>query len=256
MTNSGFVAGTLIHTQTGLKPIEQIQVGDFVLSKPEIGFGEVSYKRVVNTFEYEDKEVWYVEAWMLDSQRKDTPEDRPNHIAMLVVTGNHPLWIINADSFYPREDIDINDVSDPYPSAWLRVDELQEGMVLQAHDCRYAVVKEVKKLIRMGTPGYGWYSDDGEAYPEYGWVVNVNGQRPERCSGVLAGEPELVPLDPNAKPHKCEIALYPNNSIDWQSDGDDIYLTTKVYNLEVEENHTYFVDRMGVWVHDAIQQTS
>jgi hypothetical protein len=35
--NSGFVAGTLIHTQTGLKPIEQIQVGDFVLSKPESG---------------------------------------------------------------------------------------------------------------------------------------------------------------------------------------------------------------------------
>ena len=33
----GFVAGTLVHTDKGLVPIEQIKVGDMVLSKPEIG---------------------------------------------------------------------------------------------------------------------------------------------------------------------------------------------------------------------------
>ena len=29
-----FVAGTLVHTKEGLKPIEQIKVGDWVLSRP------------------------------------------------------------------------------------------------------------------------------------------------------------------------------------------------------------------------------
>jgi hypothetical protein len=38
-SNSGFAAGTLIHTQTGLKPIEKIRVGDFVLSQPEMKGG-------------------------------------------------------------------------------------------------------------------------------------------------------------------------------------------------------------------------
>ena len=30
-----FVAGTLVHTKDGLKPIEQIKIGDWVLSRPE-----------------------------------------------------------------------------------------------------------------------------------------------------------------------------------------------------------------------------
>ena len=55
--NSGFVAGTLIHTQTGLKPIEQIQVGDFVLSKSE-NSSEQAYKRVTQTFVCEAQELW------------------------------------------------------------------------------------------------------------------------------------------------------------------------------------------------------
>lgn len=37
MTISGFVAGTLVHTDKGLVPIEQIKVGDMVLSKHQSG---------------------------------------------------------------------------------------------------------------------------------------------------------------------------------------------------------------------------
>ncbi|MBW0435906.1 hypothetical protein HGB47_20065 [Leptospira yasudae] len=48
-TRTCFVAGTLIHTRDGLKAIEDIQVGDVVLSKSDVS-GEISYRRVVNTF--------------------------------------------------------------------------------------------------------------------------------------------------------------------------------------------------------------
>ncbi|GHU11877.1 hypothetical protein FACS1894185_5820 [Betaproteobacteria bacterium] len=41
-----FIGGTLVHTKEGLKPIEEIKVGDYVLSKPEDGKGEQAYKRV------------------------------------------------------------------------------------------------------------------------------------------------------------------------------------------------------------------
>lgn len=45
-----FVAGTLVHTQEGLRPIEQIKVGDLVLSKHNSGTGKRAYKRVLKTF--------------------------------------------------------------------------------------------------------------------------------------------------------------------------------------------------------------
>ena len=47
---NGMVAGTLVHTDKGLVPIEQLKVGDMVLSKDESNTGEQAYKRVVSTF--------------------------------------------------------------------------------------------------------------------------------------------------------------------------------------------------------------
>lgn len=47
---NGMVAGTLVHTDKGLVPIEQLKVGDMVLSKHESNTGEQAYKRVVSTF--------------------------------------------------------------------------------------------------------------------------------------------------------------------------------------------------------------
>lgn len=58
---NGFVGGTLVKTGDGYwKPIKDIQVGDMVMSMPENGIGEPVPKRVINTFQYENKEIWYV----------------------------------------------------------------------------------------------------------------------------------------------------------------------------------------------------
>ncbi|MEY2864117.1 MAG: hypothetical protein RLY58_1824 [Pseudomonadota bacterium] len=51
--HTGFVAGTLVHTDQGLVPIEQINVGNLVLSKHESG--DVAYKRVLKTFKSPEK---------------------------------------------------------------------------------------------------------------------------------------------------------------------------------------------------------
>ena len=49
MNTSGFVGGTLVHTEEGLVPIEQLKIGDKVLSKAANGLGELIYKAVMNT---------------------------------------------------------------------------------------------------------------------------------------------------------------------------------------------------------------
>ena len=54
---NGFMKGTLVETEEGWTPIDELKVGDWVMSRPENGIGEAVPKRVVNTFRYEDKEV-------------------------------------------------------------------------------------------------------------------------------------------------------------------------------------------------------
>ena len=77
-----FVAGTLVHTNEGLRPIEAIKVGDYVLSKPESGIGELAYKRVTKTFVHENREVFGVRYGIGGGKG-----------ALLVTTAEHPFWV-------------------------------------------------------------------------------------------------------------------------------------------------------------------
>lgn len=90
-----FVAGTLVHTSEGLKPIEQIRVGDWVLSKPEFGEGEQAYKRVTKTVSFEEKEVWTIAI-----SEKDVTDPsvetfyHSKECTRIVATPNHPFWVV------------------------------------------------------------------------------------------------------------------------------------------------------------------
>ncbi|MFR6400171.1 polymorphic toxin-type HINT domain-containing protein [Ruminococcus sp.] len=56
---SCFAAGTMIETADGDRPIEEIQIGDLVLSaNPETG--EIAYKPVVNTYVHVTDTVLYL----------------------------------------------------------------------------------------------------------------------------------------------------------------------------------------------------
>ena len=56
---SCFAAGTMIETADGDRPIEEIQIGDLVLSaNPETG--EIAYKPVVNTYVHVTNTVLYL----------------------------------------------------------------------------------------------------------------------------------------------------------------------------------------------------
>ena len=54
-TNQCFIAGTLVHCEDGLKKIEEVQIGDKVLSYNE-ETGEQEYKKVVRLFRNESKD--------------------------------------------------------------------------------------------------------------------------------------------------------------------------------------------------------
>jgi hypothetical protein len=59
MSQSGFVAGTLVHTDQGLVAIEQLSVGDRVLSKAENDpDGELIYQPITETHRFEHKSLY------------------------------------------------------------------------------------------------------------------------------------------------------------------------------------------------------
>ena len=70
---SCFAAGTMIETADGDRPIEEIQIGDLVLSaNPETG--EIAYKPVVNTYVHVTDTVLYL---TIDEEIIETTEDHP-----------------------------------------------------------------------------------------------------------------------------------------------------------------------------------
>ena len=58
--NGCFIAGTLVTTRLGLKPIEEIVIGDYVLSRNE-ETGEDSYKKVTDTLVRSTQEICTIE---------------------------------------------------------------------------------------------------------------------------------------------------------------------------------------------------
>lgn len=51
-----FTAGTLVLTNYGLKPIEDIEIGEYIFSK-NIETGEAGYQKVIETFQYTTNEL-------------------------------------------------------------------------------------------------------------------------------------------------------------------------------------------------------
>ncbi|HEX8884455.1 MAG TPA: polymorphic toxin-type HINT domain-containing protein [Noviherbaspirillum sp.] len=76
-----FVAGTLVHTSEGLKPIESFVGGEMVLARDEAS-GELAYRRVLGTRVTPCQAILRVEAWSPDGRHE-----------MLRTTAEHPFRV-------------------------------------------------------------------------------------------------------------------------------------------------------------------
>ncbi|MDN3454145.1 MULTISPECIES: hypothetical protein [unclassified Psychrobacter] len=120
MINSGFVAGTLIHTDKGLVPIQDIKVGDLilskpVLSKPEDGSGDIEYKPVISTFKSPNKKKVFKVEYFNETVDARGEEGR-NYI---LCTSNHPFWVTRQPEDKEGE--------------WLSAERLPAGYLTSAH---------------------------------------------------------------------------------------------------------------------------
>jgi hypothetical protein len=203
------VAGTLVHTKEGLVPIENIKVGDWVLSQPE-ETGDQAYKRVVRTLQFEDKEVWSVEIFPkaeLDQARSEGRMINEGTVSRLVVTGNHPFWVKG--------------------KGWTRADQLGErsfpsgeSLQLEMADGQSVVVSRVEPIMRTTVKNIGWVQ--GAAHDEYGDSIDLS-------KGAASAEFDFKTRDMSDHGDL-------NKGVNWWDRENTLHCT--VYNLEVEDFHT------------------
>ena len=122
-TSMCFVAGTKIHTQDGLKNIEQIRAEDLVLSRSESDSEDKRphYKRVVATFVTRPIELFHVE-YVTDS----------DVVEVLTVTAPHPFFESRRCGFVPAS-------------------ELRQGDELARPEGRTATVRSIR--VERAAPG-------------------------------------------------------------------------------------------------------
>ncbi len=248
----GFVAGTLVHTDKGLVPIEQLQVGDMVLSKHESGQGEQAYKRVTKTFKSAEKKP--IVKVTIDGEKGQMH---------LFCTPDHPFW-----SFYDWDN----------HWSWQAAIKLQYNAfsVLLKNGNEAYIAFDTSYLIQTCEPDIAFVDnywrgerriDDAEIYIDFRQQEPIliddnivdsyniyrarNWENHEEKAIVYALQetPEAQFL------YNIRLANVGYYDVDFIHP-DEKYIEfvhkayrATVYNIEVEDFHTYYVGRAGVWVY-------
>ncbi len=113
-----FVKGTLIHTPDGLKPIEDIQVGDLVASKDESS-GETSWKPVVRLYRHHDQQILNL-TLSNDEGEQET----------FGVTSEHPFWVVG-EGWTKAGELEIGDQVTAISGKVLTVEVVDADSLLQ-----------------------------------------------------------------------------------------------------------------------------
>lgn len=253
--NNGFATGTLIHTEKGLVAIENIQVGDRVLAKPESGEGEPRYKTVRSTFKHEHQALWVLQAKRFHGPKLDGTEtdskdvNKYNVWSYLLLTPNHPVWVVGQGILDEYNNVSIDYTPYPQPH-WKRVDQLEQYEMLVNHEGLLFSIDRVQPLYQfepldgssIPLSKVAWYQHHHHITPEDEDYEDLNLER----GGAIdvekyhQGQSNYTDLRLIGDPWRY------NKHFNSKDGG--IPYTTTVYNFEVEEDHTYFVQNIGLWV--------
>ncbi|OPH35303.1 hypothetical protein [Moraxella equi] len=232
MSNQGFPAGTLVHTDKGLVPIQEIKVGDMVLSRPEFGGRDAptEYKRVLRTFCLGENAI---------TQISYITETEPLIIKSIYLTDNHLVWVQSDNK-------------------WTSTIDLQIGSKLsfKSQDINAYLIGAVE-VFEVATKtrdvvGLVHNKDFNDEWDQGIVIISSEGLKTFYISD-LNGES----LEETYNGEYIYVDDFPKISCSNQNPFNNLLshtynkFKTSIYNLEVEDYHTYFVGKDGIWVHNA-----
>jgi hypothetical protein len=228
-----FPAGTLVHTDKGLVPIQDVKVGDMVLSRAEWDGIDASteYKRVLRAFCSGEDELI-----RLSCQRDSEYDDIFAPIYIEFMTPNHPIWDESLKDWIPASKIEVGTL--------LSNIDNEDNLRVLAIDAVYQADLDNDLLIggcfsiNLGNERELdieiLFSKDKYYFINYNKYVSSNEYH------IL--DTQIVKFNPNI--HEEIIDYIYSNRLNLQK------LKVPVYNLEIEDNYTYFIGEHAIWVHN------
>ncbi len=242
---SGFVAGTVVHTKGGLIPIKDIKVGDLVLSRDENDpDGRLAFKSVTKVFKSTNKQPIIAPVDALD----------------VLCTDSHPFWTEN-HGWVKAGDLNINKHKvmhlgyalsryyenpiyglggknhDPFNLGGLYLVATRDANVaFRFTDSDFEYISQAPyNLINFsnGIKNVGFLEyNDSNLY----WILDAYFDG--NCSNTIYLDNDQLLIDYYTSLIQEVI----------ERDVDAMAYTDYVYNIEVEDYHTYFVGVKGYWV--------
>ena len=283
---AGFVAGTLVHTSKGLEPIEHLKVGDLVLSKPESGEGDVAYKRVLRTFVSAEKQKIMRMAyskWRTGplSERLSSQNLTGDYgYEYLYCTEDHAFWtqeygwlplkeisefgdedpctLINCHGevltrLAGRNVIDIPLYQTSIPDVAVQVadflDNIHYDSLIDFRSGYPVILVNVPVVINK----LGDFEDKEPNEPYINYMDNPNNFVFNVFNDLDANNnfyygPSAYYYRNGYNYGSPELSIRKKDEIPRCRDVDEYYHAT-VYNIDVEDFHTYFVGESAIWVH-------
>lgn len=225
---TGFVAGTLVHTEKGLVPIQEIKVGDMVLSRPEWGSKDAptEYKYVSRVFCSGEDELIRVSC-QRDSEYDDT--DAPIYIEF--ITSNHPIWDESLKEWIPASEIEIGTL----------LSSIDNEDNLRVLSIEYVYKGYINNNILIGGCfDISFGNEDGQ---ELDMLIQFNNDN-YLIHFNQYNESYSVDKDKYIKLEQDLVGKVADGCYGF----DRLKLKVQVYNLEIEDHPTYFVGHDGIWV--------
>lgn len=185
-----FIAGTLVMTSIGSKPIEEIQVGDEVWAYDE-ETGEKSLKKVVNLFRNTTKKWIHL---LFEFENGNTEE--------IVCTEGHPFYVNNF--------------------GWIVADKLFENDEVLLYTNKKAIVleKEIQILAKEETT-YNFEVEDFHTYYVGSNEILVHNECGKRAAMRAAKRSENIPM--NQKTDSIELSLEDMESLKMIGENGRVY---------------------------------
>lgn len=245
-SGTGFPAGTLVHTKTGLIPIHEIKVGDMVLSRSKWGGKDTltEYRCVSRVFCSREELIYrLVYCDPKENEEYEYASGKKLKVNMLFLSEEYPVWNETEKDWMPTFTLKLGHYVE-----LSSFDSNKEYIVLSVYPVlkvdNYHIESNKEALIDLTKVGFCCAdknsgddmilntSDGIKAYTIQDWNSEYDFEH--SYDGI---------------PEEDIDYLY---SLNVSTNG---VLSTDVYNLEVEDFHTYFVGVDGIWVHDCIDHS-